>query len=152
MKIPPRKPPTAAASTRVRAATKKPAAQATGHTGKSGFDAAAAKVGGAVRARAGSVAREVSKNFIGIKRGLRAGDDASVRAGVSATGDRLKLTLPDLSRLTGWGAFGALGGALGHKLFDATRFNRPDYRHVMHLARAAGGKINDPDPSNGRVF
>lgn len=152
MKIAPRKPKAvgAASASTVKAAVKKPAAAKTGYAARSAFDGAVAqKVGGVVRGGriGGSVNREISRDFLGIKRGLRGADDAAVKSAVGTLAQRLKLALPDTSKLTGWGAFGALGKVLGHTLGDPGKFNRDDYRHVMHLARAAGGKINDPDPS-----
>lgn len=149
MKIAPRKPRAVAASSTVKATVKKEAVKKTGYAEKSGFDAGVKKVGGAIGGRriGGSVNREISRDFLGIKRGLRGGDDAAVKSAVGTLAQRLKLALPDTSKLTGWGAFGALGKVLGHTLGDPGTFNRDDYRHVMHLARAAGGKINDPDPS-----
>lgn len=147
MKIPPRMPPKPVAGS-VKQTVKKEAAKKTGFAEKSGFEAGVRKAGAAAKGAriGGSVNREISRDFLGIKRGLRAGDDTAVKLGVGALAQRLGLKLPDGAK-TGWDAVGALGKALGHGMADATKFNRDDYRHVMKLARAQGGKINDPDPS-----
>ncbi len=146
MKIPPRMPPKPVGS--VQQTVKKQPAKKAGFADTSAFEAGAAKVGGAAKGGriGGSVNREISRDFLGIKRGLRSGDDAAVKLGIGALAQRLGVKLPEGAK-TGWDAVGALGKALGHVMADATKFNRDDYRHVMKLARAQGGKINDPDPS-----
>ena len=140
-KIAPRRAPVRSES--VGTAVKKLAARAEGYAQRSGFDGArraGAAIGKGVR-------RETMEDINQIKQGLRRGNAAAVKVGVASTAARLDLKLPDLSRLTAWGAFGALGTALGHIMLDPLRPNRGDFKAVMSLA----GRINDPDPSNGRV-
>ncbi|MBS1153815.1 MAG: hypothetical protein H6Q89_5513 [Myxococcaceae bacterium] len=148
-KIPPRRSPVRAQA--ASTAAKKLAARATGYAQKSSFETVK-KVGQAIGKVAGGVRearRDTMRDFKDIKRGLRTGNDPAVKVGVASTSARLNLKLPDLAPLTGWGAFGKLGDALGHVMRDRLNFNRDDYRGVMKMA---SGRINDPDPSNGRVL
>lgn len=146
-KIPPRSP-AAARTESVGAGEKKVATRSPGYTGNSSFEPALKRPGiSRPLEGARSERRETKANLREIKLGLRTGNDTALKAGIAAAGARLKVALPDLNPLSGWGAFGALGTALGHVMKDPLVFNRDDFRGVMKLA---GGKINDPDPSNGR--
>ena len=136
----------------VDVAVKKLAARAQGYVGSSAFEGArqSGKILGGVVQTARELQRATSRDFKQIRSGLRAGNDAAVRLAVGGVGARLGLKLPDLSRLSGWGSVGALGGALGHPVGDT--FTHHSLRGVMKVCAARANPINDPDPSNTRVF
>lgn len=145
-----RAPPTPARPSTVDVAVKKLAARASGYVGSSAFEVAkrSGKVLGGVAQTAPEVRRATARDFKQILSGLRKGNDASVRLGVSEVGARLGLKLPELSRLSGWHAVGALGTALGHS--TKATFNPRDFHGVQEVATKSRS-INDPDPSNGRL-
>ena len=151
-KIAARRPPVSSQS--VGTAAKKLAQRAAGYADKSAFEGvkqtrqAIGKAVGGVREQR-QARRQTLADFDDIKRGLRTGNSPAVKVAVAATAARLDVKLPNLTSLSGWGAVGALGSAVGHVMKDPLAFNRDDFKGVMKLA--AGVRINDPDPSNGRL-
>jgi hypothetical protein len=132
-------------------AVKKLANRAKGYVANSAFEGSkqAGKVLGGVVHSAAEARRGIARDFKQIRGDLKQGNHASVRVAVGGIGARLGVKLPDLSRADGWGAIRALGTAVGHQVKDV--FSHGDFHGVMKMCSARVGKINDPDPSNGRI-